>query len=95
MSIKKSKFRCLDTQYSILNTILHFSNYYSPDILRGEKPNENPNQKRTVLPRWQWVNGSYDFDINSDRSKIAKIEIDPSNRMADVNRENNNWKSVK
>ncbi len=70
--------------------------YYIPlDILRGEKPNENPNQKRTVLPRWQWVNGSYDFDINSDRSKIAKIEIDPSNRMADVNRENNNWKSVK
>lgn len=68
--------------------------YYIPlDILRGEKPNENPSQKRMVLPRWQWTNGNYDFDINAPKSSIAKIEIDPSNRMADINRENNNWKS--
>jgi hypothetical protein len=66
--------------------------YYIPlDIMRGEKPNENPNQKRTVLPDWTWVNPTYDFDIPVAKAKIAKIEIDESQRLADVNRENSVW----
>ena len=65
--------------------------YVALDILRGEKPNENPKQKRTVLPRLQWTNPSFDFEINAAKGKISKIEIDPSQRMADVNRENNTW----
>ena len=69
--------------------------YIALDILRGEKPNENPKQKRTILPRWQWTNNSYDFVINAEKNKIAKIEIDASGRMADVNRENNKWASEK
>ena len=68
--------------------------YAALDILRGEKPNDNPKQKRTVLPRWQWVNVSYDFTIDAVKNKISKIEIDPSGHMADVNRENNVWPVV-
>ena len=29
--------------------------------------------------------------VSGPKGKISKIEIDPSQRMADVNRENNTW----
>jgi hypothetical protein len=68
--------------------------FYIPlDILRGEKANEKPTEKRTVLGDWQWVNKDYTFDINSDIKKIAKIQIDPTKRMADVDGENNTWRA--
>ena len=66
--------------------------YYIPlDILRGEKPTENANQKRTILPDWQWVNRTYQFDINVEKKKIVSIEIDALRRMADVQPDNNVW----
>lgn len=80
-----------------LDVVVSYSNgttenfYIALDILRGEKPNENPKQKRTVLPRWQWTNSTYTFDINASKGKITSIEIDPSMRMADVKRDNNKW----
>lgn len=61
--------------------------FYIPlDLLRGEKPNEMTDVKRTILADWQWVNGSYSFKI---AKKAKKVEIDPSGRMADVKRDNN------
>ena len=69
--------------------------YIALDILRGAKPNENPKQKRTVLPRWQWTNATYDFEISADKGKVLKVEIDPSKRMADVKLENNIWNGAK
>jgi aminopeptidase N len=66
--------------------------YYIPiDILRGEKPAEDAKQKRTILVDWQWVNLTYDLEIEIPMDKISKIEIDPSHRMADVDRTNNDW----
>jgi Peptidase family M1 domain len=66
--------------------------FYIPlDIMRGEKANETPTEKRTLLPDWTWVYKNYTLDINVEKSKIAKIDIDPSKRMADVNSDNNTW----
>ncbi|MFN7115950.1 MAG: M1 family metallopeptidase [Saprospiraceae bacterium] len=59
------------------------------DLMRGNKPQENPAIKYTVLPDWQWTNSTYDFVIPRPRAEISNVEIDPSKRLADVNRENN------
>jgi Peptidase family M1 domain len=66
--------------------------YYIPlDIMRGEKPNEDFKQKRFLLSDWQWTNLTYDFEIEIPKDKILKVEIDPTYRMADVDRTNNSW----
>ncbi len=65
--------------------------FYAPlEGMRGEKPAENK-VKRTLLPDHRWVDPSYEFSIPEGAKNIAKIEIDPSGRMADVDRENNVW----
>jgi len=64
--------------------------FYIPlRIMRNQKPNEMPNIKRVVEPDWPWVNPTYTLEINQPSSQIKRIEIDPSMRMADVNRDNN------
>ena len=66
--------------------------FYIPlDLMRGEKPNEFPKIKRTTLPDWTWTYPTYDFEIPAAKNKIAKIIIDESMRLADVNRDNNVW----
>jgi hypothetical protein len=66
-------------------------NFYAPlESMRGEKPQENQ-LERTLLPDHRWVDPQYEFEIPEKAKKIAKIEIDPSGRMADLNRENNLW----
>ncbi len=55
----------------------------------GNKPNEEPAVKRKELSAWQWVNPAYTVTLTRKPTEIAKLEIDPSQRMADVNRGNN------
>lgn len=65
--------------------------YYIPlRMMRGEKPAEN-DIKRTVLEDWPWVDPEYNFTIDKPASEIMQITIDPSQRMADINRENNSF----
>lgn len=84
-----------------LDVVVTYSNgttemfYIALDILRGSKPIDNPKQKRTVLPRWQWTNATYDFEISAEKGKVTKVEIDASKRMADVKLENNIWNAAK
>lgn len=59
-------------------------------IMRGEKPAEN-DMKRTVLSDWPWTNPSYTFDIPAQKNTIKTITIDPSERMADMNLQNNSF----
>ncbi len=44
-----------------------------------------------VLPSWHWVNPVYEMVLPVRMRKIRKIEIDPSMRLIDINRENNIW----
>jgi hypothetical protein len=64
--------------------------YYIPmNETLGNKPVESKTIERNDLTAWPWVNPSYVFKINSKPSDIISIEIDASQRMADVERKNN------
>jgi len=63
--------------------------YISMNELLGNKPSEKGNEGRIALEPWPWVNTSYSLIINKKEPEIESIEIDPSQRMADVNRKNN------
>jgi len=67
--------------------------YMALRIMRGEKPAETDN-KRIVHPDWPWTNPTQEFTIDRPIEDIVSIEIDPSGRMADTNRENNKWEKT-
>lgn len=62
------------------------------DIMRGEKANENIKDEYYVAENdWQWTNPTYELIIPARMKRITKIEIDPTKRLADVERNNNIW----
>ena len=68
--------------------------FYAPlEGMRGEKPAENKTE-RTLLPDHRWVDLTYEFEIPEKMKKVAKVEIDPTHRLADVDLENNDWKKA-
>ncbi len=63
--------------------------YYIPlQMMRGEKSNQFPNLTRVVLTDWAWAYPEYIFEINNGR-KVKNMMIDASQRMADINPDNN------
>lgn len=62
--------------------------FYMPlRIMRGEKENDAyPDVSRTIKPDWPWVNPTYTIETSKP---VVRAEIDPSMRMADINRDNN------
>lgn len=70
--------------------------YYIPlNLMFGEKQNENKTQKREVMAEWRWTHPVYVIEIKRRLTELKLVEIDPSKRMADVDRKNNtlelNW----
>ncbi len=63
--------------------------YIPLNELLGNKPSENPSVTFTIAEAWPWVNPTYTAKISRKASEIESIEIDPSLRLADVNRKNN------
>jgi hypothetical protein len=64
--------------------------FYIPmNEMLGKKPIENKSMNQTDLTVWPWVNPSYVLSVNKRLADIESLEIDPSQRMADVNRKNN------
>ncbi len=64
-------------------------NFYIPlQMMRSDKPNPNPSEKRTVLNDWAWANPDYNFSFKTNK-KIKNVEIDPSKLMADIKPDNN------
>jgi hypothetical protein len=55
----------------------------------GTKPVEDKTMKRTDLPEWPWVYPTYTVQVSRKVADIKSIEIDPSQRLADINRKNN------
>jgi hypothetical protein len=55
--------------------------------LLGGKPKEN--EQVVLCETWPWVYPSYTLKINKKLSEIESLEIDPSQRMADIDRKNN------
>jgi len=59
-------------------------------IMRGQKP-EDPGYDRWIYEKdWAWTKPDYTVTIaTAGKPEIQSIDIDPSNRLADVNRLNN------
>lgn len=64
--------------------------YYIPlNETLGNKPVENKTILRNDLVAWPWVNETYRVKINRKATDMATIEIDPTNRLADIDGKNN------
>jgi aminopeptidase N len=71
------------------NAELHYVPMY---LMFGAKPNEDLRIKRKEYKAWKWTDFYYTIQTNTKLSEIASIEIDPTQRMADINRKNNDYK---
>ncbi|MCL6259986.1 M1 family metallopeptidase [Aquiflexum sp. TKW24L] len=58
-------------------------------IQRGNKPEEKGMPSRVMTQRWPWTNFTQEVQLARPISTIKSVEIDPSLRLADVNRANN------
>jgi hypothetical protein len=64
--------------------------FYIPlNEMLGAKPVEDKTISRIDLEAWRWVNPVYTLKIAHRVSDIASLEIDPSMRLADIERKNN------
>ena len=63
--------------------------HYIPlDLMLGSKQQEGA-IKQINHPEWKWTHPTYTFESTQPLSAIKSIEIDPSQRMPDINRSNN------
>lgn len=58
-------------------------------IMRGNKPDDYEEAKYTVVEDWPWTHPTYELRVPVNVGKIKSVEIDPSRRLADVEREDN------
>jgi len=64
--------------------------HYVPlDLMYGEKPVENDSVSRKVYDSWHWTSPTYVIQTDRKLTDITSVEIDPSQRMADIDRRNN------
>jgi hypothetical protein len=64
--------------------------HYIPlDLMYGEKPAENTTTARTVHQEWRWTHPTYIFETSRKLFDLKEVEIDPSERLADVDKRNN------
>lgn len=67
--------------------------FYIPNtLMRWTKENPFPNMTRTVLEGWDWAYPTFEFTISKNKESIKSIQIDPTEIMADVNKNNNSYK---
>lgn len=63
--------------------------HYIPlNLMFGEKPAEN-NLPRTVHEEWKWTHPTYIVEFKRRLTDLKEVEIDPTRRMADIERRNN------
>lgn len=66
--------------------------YIPLGAMRGMKEEENINAykgvSRRVLKEWFWTQPDYEITFDKE---VKSLEIDPTKRMADVDRKNNKW----
>jgi hypothetical protein len=58
------------------------------DLMRGAKQQDGA-LSWTVAPDWTWTHESYSLELPVKLNRIVSVEIDPSLRLVDANRENN------
>jgi aminopeptidase N len=70
--------------------------HYIPlNLMYGTKPAEAVQQGRKVYEAWRWTHPTFDIETTKRLADVVTVEIDPSGRMADIERKNNmielNW----
>jgi hypothetical protein len=64
--------------------------HYIPlDLMYGEKPKETDTVPRKTYEPWHWTNATYIVETDKRLTDITIAEIDPSQRLADLDRRNN------
>lgn len=64
--------------------------HYIPlDLMFGEKPAEATQTNRKVYPEWRWTHPAYEIETAQKLTNVVSVEIDPTQRMADIDRKNN------
>jgi hypothetical protein len=64
--------------------------HYIPlNLMYGEKPIEDSAMPRKVYDAWKWTHETYIIETDKVLTDIKVAEIDPSQRLADVERKNN------
>jgi len=67
--------------------------HYIPlDLQYGQKPMEDAGSTRVVYPAWKWTSGTYTITTARKITTLQVVEIDPSQRLADIDRKNNQLK---
>jgi hypothetical protein len=62
--------------------------YVPMNLMYGQKPAENA-IPRTVYEPWKWTHSTYVIETSRKLADFTLVEIDPSLRMADIERKNN------
>jgi hypothetical protein len=63
--------------------------YIPMNLMYGEKPAEDSAIVRKIYDPWKWTHSTYTVETNRRLSDFTSLEIDPSLRMADIDRKNN------
>lgn len=64
--------------------------HYIPlDLMYGEKPIEDSTIPRKTYDAWKWTNPAYIIETNHKLTDITIVEIDPSQRMAEIEKKDN------
>jgi hypothetical protein len=64
--------------------------HYVPlNLMFGAKAAEEGQTARTVYDAWKWTHPTYNIATKKSLTDIVTIEIDPTQRMADIERKNN------
>lgn len=63
--------------------------YVPMNLMYGEKPVEDAGVPRITYAPWKWTNSTYIIETKRKLTDIRVVEIDPSLRLADVDRKNN------
>lgn len=59
------------------------------DIMRGAKKPEKEGESLKTAPDWMWVQPVYELALPFPPGQIRSVEIDPTLRLADIDRSNN------
>jgi hypothetical protein len=64
--------------------------HYVPLSLQfGEKPADSFQTSRTVYSEWKWTHPIYEITTKKRLTEIVSVEIDPTGRLADIDRKDN------
>ncbi|NBV30312.1 MAG: M1 family peptidase [Chitinophagaceae bacterium] len=67
--------------------------HYIPlDLQYGEKPVEDSLLPRKVYSPWKWTHATYTLSTTKKLATVTLVDIDPSQRLADIDRKNNQLK---